>query len=59
LRGEVSRPCFYDWSASDLAELFAERWLYGRAERMPGYREYDREQYRIWPPKRTIMKGRG
>jgi hypothetical protein len=59
LRGEVSRPCFYDWSASDLAKLFAERWLYGRAERMPGYREYDREQYRIWPPKRAIMKGRG
>lgn len=59
LRGEVSRPCFYDWSASDLAELFAERWLYGRAERMPGYREYDREQYRIWPHKKAIMKGRG
>jgi len=59
LRGEVSQPCFYDWSASDLAELFAERWLYGRAERMPGYREYDREQYRIWPSKRTVTKGRG
>jgi hypothetical protein len=54
LRGEVSRPCFYDWPVSHLSELFAERWLHSRAERKPGYREYDREHYRIW----TSSRGR-
>jgi len=49
LRGEVQRPCFYDWPLSRLFEIFADRWLLGRAERMPQYREYSREQYRLWP----------
>jgi len=51
LRGQVKRPCFYDWPASRLFGLFANRWLLSRAERMPWYREYNREQYRLWPRK--------
>ena len=48
LRGEVSKPCFYDWPSRRLGELFKERWLLSRAERMPNYREFDRESYRLW-----------
>jgi len=48
LRGETSRPSFYDWPAKELSALFAERWLLGRAKRMPQYREYDCEEYRLW-----------
>jgi len=50
LRGEVERPYLYDWPASELSNLFAERWLFARAERVPAYREFDRKQYRIWAP---------
>lgn len=48
LRGEVKRPLFYDWSASELANLFSQRWLLGRAERVPKYQEYSRDDYRLW-----------
>jgi predicted DNA-binding transcriptional regulator AlpA len=48
LRGEVDSPYFYDWPASELSKLFAERWLLSRAERMPEYRGFDRGQYRLW-----------
>jgi hypothetical protein len=56
LKGEVHRPYFYDWSAFDLSGLFAERWMFGRAQRMPEFREYNREQYRLWPPRIVPMK---
>ncbi|MFA4987674.1 MAG: Druantia anti-phage system protein DruA, partial [Candidatus Brocadiia bacterium] len=56
LRGEVERPCFRDWPASELAKLFAERWLLSRAERMPAYREYDREEYRLWAPRKPMKR---
>lgn len=48
LRGEVSRPRFFDWPAKYLFELFSERWLFGRADRMPQYRDFDRNDYRLW-----------
>ncbi len=57
LKGEVKRPCFYNWTASELSEAFKNRWLIGRAERKPDYREYTREQYRLWPSKKKINKG--
>ncbi|MGA7577877.1 MAG: Druantia anti-phage system protein DruA [Desulfobaccales bacterium] len=57
LKGEVERPCFYDWPASVLSGLFKGRWLLGRAERKPEYREYSREQYRLWPPKKMSQEG--
>jgi hypothetical protein len=47
LRGEVSRPCFYDWPAETLAERFLSRWLYDRAKRMPEYRTFRRSEYRL------------
>jgi hypothetical protein len=56
LRGEVSRPCFYDWSVVEISRNFIERWLLSRAERMPEYRGYDREQYRLWHPHRASKK---
>lgn len=49
LRGEVSRPCFYDWSAETLAQQFLERWFYDRAKRKPEFRDFQRESYRLWP----------
>ncbi len=49
LNGEAESPCFYDWPASGLAEAFSKRWLIARAERKTGYRDYVREQYRLWP----------
>lgn len=49
LCGDVSRPVFYDWPAATLAEMFLKRWLIPRSERVPEYREFDREQYRLWP----------
>lgn len=57
LKGEVKRPCFYDWPASDLSEAFKERWLIGRAERKPEYSEYTREAYRLWPSKTRNQEG--
>lgn len=59
LKGEVKRPCFYDWPASELSEAFKDRWLIGRAERKGEYREYNREEYRLWPSKTRTLKGGG
>jgi len=56
LKGEVSHPCFYNWSTSDLSEAFKERWLIGRAERKPEFLEYTSEQYRLWPSKTNYKK---
>jgi hypothetical protein len=57
LKGEVDHPCLYDWPASNLSEVFKERWLLDRAERRPEYHEYTREQYRLWPSKTNFQKG--
>jgi hypothetical protein len=57
LKGEVSNPCFHDWSTYDLSEAFRERWLINRAKRMPVYREYNREQFRLWPSRTNSPKG--
>ena len=59
LKGEVKQPCFHDWPASVLSEAFKERWLTGRVERKPEYREYIREQYRIWPSRTSSSKEGG
>lgn len=59
LRGEVRRPCFFKLSASEISKTFKDRWLLSRAERMPEYREYEREQYRLWPPRTSLETGSG
>jgi hypothetical protein len=51
LKGEVSRPNFYDWPASQLIEKFMRRWLLPRAERFSSFSEFTRESYRLWPEK--------
>ena len=51
LQGQVKKPCFHDWSASDLSEAFKDRWLIGRAERKPEFIDYNRDNYRLWPKK--------
>lgn len=57
LQGEVSRPCFYDWSADHLSELFLSRWLYARARRKPEYKQFKKDDYRLWPSKNGKGKG--
>jgi hypothetical protein len=52
LRGEVERPCFYNWPAGDLAETFKERWLLPRAATKPDYQDFSRDDYRIWNGKK-------
>lgn len=49
LRGEINRPNFYDWPLEKLSEKFLERWLLPRAKRVPEYRTFHRENFRIWP----------
>jgi len=51
LRGEVVKPDSHDWPASELTDLFLERWLLRRAENKPEYRAFHRDQYRLWPSK--------
>ncbi len=47
LRNEVSRPCFYDWPATLLAERCLKRWMYPRALRNDEYRTFLRHSYRL------------
>jgi hypothetical protein len=49
LRGEVSRPRFYDWSVKYLSDEFIRRWLISRAESNMDYRHYNRDDFRLWP----------
>ena len=51
LRGESRHPLFFDWPAAHLFRVFADRWLMDRAERMQQYKDFNREQYRLWPKK--------
>jgi hypothetical protein len=49
LRGEIKSPRYYHWSEDELACMFIERWMLKRAERKPEYKEFNRENYRLWP----------
>lgn len=44
LRGEASRLKKIDQPFDSLAEHWKERWLYGRAERKPGFKDFKRER---------------
>jgi len=57
LRGEISRPYLYDWPAVQLSELFISRWLYARAKRKPEYRQFKKENYRLWSSENGNGKG--
>jgi len=49
LQGESESPDPLCWPADEIALGFLERWLLPRAQRMPRYRDFRREAYRIWP----------
>ena len=57
LRGEVLRPCFYDWPAEFLAQQFLERWFYDRAKRKPEFRQFERDSYRLWQTNGMVVRG--
>lgn len=48
LRGEHQRLLWFHQSVDELAAYFRERWLLPRAERTPNYRNFARDQFRLW-----------
>ena len=51
LRGEVSRPRFYDRSVPNITGAFKDRWLLPRAQRDRRYLDFVREEYYLWKGK--------
>jgi len=49
LRGEHSKLLWHEYPAADLFAAFRERWLLPRAERDQRYRDWQPEQWRLWP----------
>lgn len=49
LRGEHTRLRGTDYSVSDLAAFFKERWLLPRSQRDQSYEAWNRNQWRLWP----------
>jgi hypothetical protein len=48
LRGQVRTPRYFNLSFDKAALFWRERWLLPRAERDLSYRDFDREQWRLW-----------
>jgi hypothetical protein len=48
LRGKVRTPRYFSLSFDKAARFWRERWLLPRAERDLSYRDFDREQWRLW-----------
>ena len=48
LRGDDSRLQYYDKGVDDIFEWFKYRWLLPRAKRDRSYRDYRRQEYRLW-----------
>ncbi|MFB3894650.1 MAG: Druantia anti-phage system protein DruA [Phycisphaerae bacterium] len=48
LCGQITRPGLHDWPADQLAAAFIDRWLLPRAVRMPDYRTFVKDAYRLW-----------
>jgi len=57
LRGEVSRPNFYNWSAAEISKMFTNRWLLSRAERKPEFASFSKENYRLWKQRKNNSRG--
>lgn len=47
LKGETDEPVLMDLPMEELGRYYRTRWAVGRAERMPGYRLWDREDARL------------
>jgi len=56
LRGEHFRLRWFDHDAEQIFAYFRERWLLPRAERVPEYRDFDRESYRLWPSTERTLR---
>lgn len=57
LRGESKQVQFYDWPLSVLFEMFRDRWLLPRAERMSDWKDFRSESYLIWENNPAKNKG--
>jgi hypothetical protein len=53
LRGEVEDPRYFNLSFKRAVKFWRERWLIPRSERDESYRDFDREQWRLWERKRS------
>jgi len=51
LCGDSTRLNWYNQGMEDLYQFFRERWLIPRSNRLPDYREWDREKWRLWRPR--------
>lgn len=54
LRGEDEDLAYYDRPADHLIAWFRERWLQPRAASDHRYREFVRDEYRLWPRSRQV-----
>jgi len=48
LRGEVAKPRYYRLPFEKAVEFWRERWLLPRAKRDNSYRQFDKEEWRLW-----------
>jgi hypothetical protein len=48
LRGETAKPRYYKLPFKKAVEFWRERWLLPRAARDDSYREFDKEEWRLW-----------
>ena len=48
LRGEETKPIWYDQPVDELFDFFQERWLLSRAKWDRRYLEFERNSFRIW-----------
>jgi hypothetical protein len=51
LRGEHTRLRWFNTSTDELVTFFKNRWLMPKAERDDTYKQWDPEQWRLWPKK--------
>jgi hypothetical protein len=52
LRGEVAKPRYHRLPFKKAVEFWRDRWLFPRAARDNSYRQFDKEEWRLWK-KRT------
>ena len=48
LNGKTDTPLYFNRSFDKIARFWRERWLLPRAERDSSYRDFDREEWRLW-----------
>lgn len=48
LKGKAVKPIFFNRPFAKISRFWRERWLLPRADRDSTYREFDREEWRLW-----------